>query len=355
MIGQKRYPNSREGGIDIVAQNLAEEMAKQGHDVTLLVRRKRGYNPPAEYNGVKIKKIFTINLKKLDAIVYSYFATRYAKKSDADVIHFHALGNTLFLKKLRNVKDKKIIVTVHGLDWKRAKFKGLGNNILIKSEEAVAKYADDIITLCKNDSSHFQKKYGIKTHIIPNGISAPNFQKPNIIKEKFDLVGNDYILFLSRIVEEKGLHFLIDAYNKIDDPKFKLVVAGGSSHSSTYFEEMKKKASGNPNITFTGFVQGKELDELFSNAALYVLPSTIEGMPISLIEALSYKKVCLCSSINELLDIKSQNIVYFEKTNVDNLKLKLEELMLHIPEYKEENIFLTWEEVTNKTIEVYRR
>ena len=355
MIGQKRYPNSREGGIDIVVQHLAEEFVKLGHEVTLLVRRKKGYNPPSEYNGVKIKKIFTLNSKRLDALVYSYFATRYAKKTDADIIHFHALGNTRFLKKLRNVKNKKIVVTIHGLDWKRGKFKGLGTKVLLKSEKAVVKYADEIITLCENDNTYYKEKYNRQTTIIPNGINQQPVIDANIIKEKYGLEKDSYILFLSRIVPEKGLDYLIDAYDKVDCPKHKLVVAGGGSHSRNYFNEMKSKASNNKNIIFTGFVQGDKLNELFSNAYLYVLPSTIEGMPISLIEALSYKNICLCSDIKELVDIHSQNILYFKSKNVDDLKTKLEALMDKKPLYKEEKIFLNWGEVAKKTIDVYRK
>lgn len=354
MIGLKRYPNSREGGIDIVVQNLAEQLVKLGHDVTILVRRKKGYNPPDVYNGVKIKKVFTINFKFTDAIIYSYFATKYAKKHNFDIVHFHAEGNTLFLKKLRNKHDTKIVVTIHGLDWKRGKFKGLGTKILLKSERAIAKYADEIITLCENDNLYFQNTYNVKTTVIPNGVNNPCFLKPNIIKSKFGLE-NDYLLFLARIVPEKGLHYLIDAYNGIDNPRYKLVVAGGSSHSKEYYEEMKNKASNNPNILFTGFVQGDELNELFSNCILYILPSLIEGMPISLIEALSFKKPCLCSDIEELKNIGSNNIYYFKNGNVDDLKVKLNLLMNDIPSYKNEHILVGWDEVAKKTLDLYQK
>lgn len=355
MIGQKRYPNSRDGGIDVVVQNISEQLVKLGHEVTVLVRKRKDHKPPSEYNGVKIIEIFTMNFKRTDAIIYSYFATRYAKKNKFDVVHFHAEGNTLFLKKLRNAKDKKIVVTVHGLDWKRDKFKGIGRRILLKSEKAIVNYADNVITLCNNDKKYFSEKYNLDTTLIPNGFNRPVFLKPNIIKGKFKLIGNDYILFLARVVPEKGLHLLIDAYNLINNPKLKLVVAGGSSHSSEYYQEMVNKASNNKNIIFTGFVQGEELSELFSNAFLYVLPSTIEGMPLSLIEALSFEKICLCSDIEELKDIESKNIIYFKSEDISDLKNKLIELSDSNRTYKKESIFLDWQEVAKKTIELYER
>ena len=355
MIGQKRFPDSREGGIDVVVQNLALELVKLGHEVTVLVRRKKGYNPPKEYQGVKIKKIFTINSRRLDAIIYSFFATKYVKKAKVDVAHFHALGNTLFLRKLRNINDKKVVVTIHGLDWKRGKFKGLGNKILMKSERAVVKYAHEIITLCDNDKNYFKTKYSKDTLLIPNGVAVPQFFEPSIIKDKYGLSKTSYILFLSRIVEEKGVHFLIEAYNKISNPHLKLVIAGGSSHSIDYFNAVKNLANNNKNIIFTDFVKGKELHELFSNAAFYVLPSTIEGMPISLIEALSHKNVCLCSDIKELKDMKSSNIYYFQNKNVEDLKDKITWLMNEKKKYIDEQIFLSWTEVAKLTVDVYEK
>ena len=354
MIGAKRYPDSREGGIDIVVQKLSEELVKLGHQVTVLVRTKKGFNPPKEHNGVNIKKIFTINTKLTDALIYSFFATKYAKKHDFDIVHFHAEGNTLFLKKLKKNNNKRIIVTIHGLDWKRGKFKGIGAKMLLKSEKVIVKYSDDIITLCENDNLYFQNKYGITTFLIPNGFEKKPYFWPNVIKSKYNLNYDSYILFLARIVPEKGLHFLVDAYNRILDPKPKLVVAGGSSHSKKYYEEIKKKIGNNRNIILTGFVEGDELYELLGNTFLYVLPSTIEGMPLSLIEALSFDRICLCSDIDELKNINSKNIVYFKNQSVDDLQNKLTSIIKNKPHFNHESLFLEWKEVANKTINVYK-
>lgn len=355
LIGAKRFPNSREGGIDIVVSHLAEELTKQGHDVTILVRRKRGYKPPKTYNGIRIKSIFTINIKSTDAIIYSFFATIFAKFHRFDVLHFHALGNTLFLNLLRHTK-KKIVATIHGLDWKRDKFSKIGKKILKKSEKRVAKYAHDIITLCPSDSSFFEETYSRHTTIIPNGVVVPKIVGADLIKEKFGLYKDSYILFLARIVPEKGLEYLIKAYNQIVNPTKKLIIAGGSSHSESYYNEMVLLAKNNKNIIFTGFVQGTILEELFSNAFFYVLPSTIEGMPISLIEALSYKNICLCSDIDELKSIGSKNCRYFKNSDVEDLSHILRKMMNDDKEaFIEENIFYSWKTVAELTADVYQR
>ena len=353
MIGAKKFPNSREGGIDIVVERLAVFMSQMGHDVTVLVRKRKGVEKFREFNGIKVVSIFTINKKSLDALVYSFFATRYAQRHHFDVVHFHAEGNTFFINKTKKL-NSKIITTIHGIDWKRGKFKGLGKKILLKSEKRLAKYSDKIITLCENDAKYFKDTYNIDSFLIPNGVESNiHFLDGNLITKQFDIIPKKYILFLARIVPEKGLHYLIKAFKNIAKTNFQLVIAGGSSHSSLYYNEMVELAGNASNIIFTGFVSGDILSELFSNAFLYVLPSDIEGMPLSLIEALSYKNICLCSNIDELTGIKSSNCYFFKHGDVADLQIKLTEIMDNPPRFKEEEIFLPWSRIAEKTINVY--
>lgn len=351
MIGAKRVP-SREGGIDVVVDKLASGMAAKGQHVTLYVRKKKDVKAAKKYNGCTIKEVFTINTKSLDALVASFNATIAALCGNYDVVHFHATGNTFFLN-LTKFSKKKIIVTIHGIDWKRSKFKGIGTKVLLKSEQRVVKYADEIITLCENDRDYFKETYNKETILIPNGFEKYQIIEPQLITKKFGLGKEDYILFLARIVPEKGLHYLIDAYNQIDIPQ-KLVIAGGGSHSSEYYDEMKERAKNNPKIIFTGFVQGQMLEELFSNAYLYVLPSDIEGMPMSLLEALGHNRVCLVSDIREN-NVDSENSYFFKKGSVDSLKQKLVEISKSRKDYRENNSLMDWDSVVDKTIEVYKR
>lgn len=349
MLGQKRIP-SREGGIDVVVEKLATRMANLGHDITLYVRRKKGYKPNNFYKECKIKKIFTINKKSTDAIVFSFFATIKAIFSKNDVIHFHAEGNCFFLW-MTKFSKKKIVVTIHGLDWKRSKFNGIGAKILKKSEKRIAKYADEIIVLSKNDQEYFLNTYKRKTTLIPNGFEKYAICKAQLIKEQFNLETNKFILFLARIVPEKGLQYLIEAYKRIETD-CKLVIAGDESHSKDYYYDMVKLAEGNNNIIFTGFVQGQMLEELLSNALLYVLPSEVEGMPMSLLEALGHSRVCLVSDIPEN-HLDDSNCIYFENKSVDSLKQELEQFLSNPKVFKETTNLKSWEYVVNKTLEVY--
>ena len=349
MIGPKRIP-SREGGIDVVVGELSSRLSKLGHEVTIYVRRKKSRIKDKYYNGCELKEVFTINKKTTDALISSFFATIQGILGNYDVLHFHASGNTLFLF-LTRFSKKKIVVTVHGIDWKRSKFKGVGTKVLIKSEQFIAKYADAIITLCENDSDYFKETYNRDTIIIPNGFERYSLVEPQIIGKEYGLYKDEYILFLARIVPEKGLHYLIEAYNQIDIPQ-KLVIAGGSSHSTDYYNEMQERAKNNSKIVFTGFVQGQVLEELFSNAYIYVLPSDIEGMPMSLLEALGHERICLVSDIREN-KVDPINSYYFEHGSVESLKSQLLAISKNRKSYQFNGDLLDWDGVVKKTIKVY--
>ena len=189
------------------------------------------------------------------------------------------------------------------------------------------KYANEIIVLSKGVQKYFKDTYNRDTTFIPNGVNKPEIREADIITKKYGLKKDDYILFLARIVPEKGLHYLIDAFKQINTDK-KLVIAGGASHTNDYLEEIKRKASEDSRIIMTGFVQGQELEELFSNCYLYCLPSDIEGMPISLLEAMSYGCTCLVSDIEENVQVCENYAIQFRKGNIDDLKIKLEQILV---------------------------
>lgn len=228
------------------------------------------------------------------------------------------------------------------------------------------KYANEIIVLSKGVKKYFKDTYNIDTTFIPNGVNKPKVKEADIITKKYGIKKDDYILFLARIVPEKGLHYLIDAFKEIHTDK-KLVIAGGASHTNDYLEEIKRKVADDSRIIMTGFVQGQELEELFSNCYLYCLPSDIEGMPISLLEAMSYGCTCLVSDIEEnvqvILDEKNNKkyATIFEKSNVKDLKEKLEMILNKNKkvESKEISEFIlnkySWTDVINNTEKLYKR
>ena len=257
---------------------------------------------------------------------------------------------------------KKVVATIHGLDWKRAKWGGLATKIIKKGEINATKYADEIIVLSENVKKYFKDTYNRETTFISNGIVKPNILKPNIIKKKYGLNKDEYILFLGRIVPEKGIHYLIEAYNNLKTAK-KLVIAGGSSDTDTYYKELKETAKNNENIIFTGFVQGKELDELYSNAYIYCLPSDLEGMPLSLLEAMSYGNCCVTSDIDECASVLEDKGVVFKKSNVQELTKVLQDLCDNrskVNKYKSESQqFIlnkyNWDDIVDKTLELYKK
>lgn len=364
MIGHKYVP-SRDGGIEIVVDELSTRMVRLGHEVTLFNRKRKDYPNISEYKGCKVKQIFTVNKKSLDAIVYSFFATlkarRLMRKKKVDIIHFHAEGPCFFLNLLPKTKRRKgckVIVTIHGLDWQRGKWGGFASKILKSGEKKAVKYADEIIVLSENNKNYFKETYNRETIFIPNGVAEPNLVSSEIISEKYGISSNEYILFLARIVPEKGLDYLIDAWKQLSEENKKgkkLVIAGGASHSSEYFNEVMNKISDDETIVATGFIQGKVLEELYSNAYLYVLPSDIEGMPMSLLEALSYGNTCLVSDIPENTSIINDSSFSFKKSDVEDLKNKLIEILdKNILSHENKYIPYSWDYVVSKTLEKYK-
>lgn len=368
MIGHKTVP-SRDGGIEIVVEELASRMVKEGHEVTLYNRKRKNNPSKSEYKGIKIKDIFTIDKKSLDAIVYSYFATKKAiqeaKKGKFDVIHFHAEGPCNFLYMFGKLGTKKrekmpkVVVTIHGLDWQRGKWGGFGSKIILRGEKQAVKYADEIIVLSENVKKYFKDTYNRGTIFIPNGVSKPNLHEPELIINKWNLKKDDYILSLARMVPEKGIHYLVEAWKKLTNAEKngkKLVIAGGSSHSFDYYEKIINMAKGDSSIILTGFVQDQLLDELYSNAYLYVLPSDIEGMPMSLLEAQAYGNTCLVSNIDENVQVINNKSFTFEKSSVMDLSNKLKDI-INIKLITHQECFLkySWNDVVMDTISIYKK
>ncbi len=207
---------------------------------------------------------------------------------------------------------------------------------------------------------YFQKEYGRKTVIIPNGVNRPEVVDDDLITKRFDLHKNEYFLFLGRLVPEKGIRYLVEAFKEVKTDK-KLVIAGGASDTDEFTQELKKLAESDRRIIFTGFVQGKTLDELYSNAYVYVLPSDLEGMPLSLLEAMSYGNCCLVSDIAECAEVVEDKAVVFKKSDVEDLREKLQECCFNgkrVEEYKENAAdFIcrkyVWDRAAEKTVGLY--
>ena len=367
MLGHKRIP-SREGGIEIVVEELATRMAKKSHSVTCYNRK--GHNVAGSefdgtklktYKGVTLQEVFTIDKRGLAAMTASVSASLRAALGNYDVVHIHAEGPA-FMCWLPKLFGKKVIVTVHGLDHQRAKWGKFASWYIRSGEKNAVRFADEIIVLSKGVQDYFQNTYGRTTRFIPNGVNKAKPRKARQITEKWGLTKDSYILYLGRIVPEKGERYLIEAFKQTKTDK-KLVIAGGSSDTQAFMDELKSLAKDDDRIIFTGFVQGEILEELYSNPYIYTLPSDLEGMPLSLLEAMSYGNCCLTSDIPECAEVVEDKALLFRKSDVSDLKAKLQNACDHpemVDGYKaqaEEFICrkYNWDDVVEKTLKLYQR
>ena len=371
MIGHKRIP-SREGGVEVVVDELSVRMAAMGHRVDAYNRfghhvsgkkydQEYGWKGRKFYKGVRVYIVPTFRRSSLNAIVYTFFATIMALFHQYDVIHYHAEGPCAMLW-LPHFLKRKVVVTIHGLDWQRAKWGNFASFVIKFGEKMAARYADDIIVLSDNVKEYFWKTYNRKVTYIPNGINRPAPQGQTVIGEKYGLQKDGYFLFLARIVPEKGLHYLIEAFSGLETDK-KLVIAGGSSQAYGYMEQIHRMAAEDDRILMTDFVQGQVLEELYANAYAFVLPSDVEGMALTLLEAMSYGACCLVSDIRENTEVVEDKARTFKKGNVKDLRRQLTWLLEHPDEVRrmgEESVDYIcekydWDDVTERTLTVYEK
>ena len=365
MLGHKRIP-SREGGVEIVVSELATRMAQRGLDVTCFNRRGHHVSGESfdeeisnEYRGVKIKSVWTLDKRGLAAMTASFSGALRAAFGKYDIVHFHAEGPCAMMW-IPKLFGKKCIATIHGLDHQRAKWGKFASWYIRTGEKCAVRFADNIIVLSENLKRYFKDTYDRETVYISNGVLPAEGKKAEEITELYGIHKDEYILFLGRVVPEKGVGYLIQAYKELETDK-KLVIAGGASDSGDYIKELTALAEGNPRIVFTGFVQGRVLEELYSNAYVYVLPSDLEGMPLSLLEAMSYGNCCLTSDIPECASVLGEFGLTFEQGNVSDLREKLQQLCdepRSVEFFKERSANYVcgrynWDEVTKKTLELY--
>lgn len=362
MLGHK-HVLSREGGIEIVVRELATRMAALGHEVTCYDRRTRHVSGSAlearrEYRGVHIRPVWTVERRGLAAMTSSLAAAWRAAWGRYDVVHIHAEGPAAMCW-LPRLAGKRVVVTVHGLDWQRAKWGGFAARYIKWGERQAVRHADEIIVLSGAAQDYFERSYGRRTVFIPNGIARPVPREADRIRGLWGLERDGYALFLGRIVPEKGLRYLVEAWKGIATDK-KLVIAGGSSDTADFMDELKAMAG--PDVVFTGFQQGEVLEELYSNAWVYCLPSDVEGMPISLLEAMSYGNCCLVSDIPECAEVVGDSAATFAHGDAAALREALQRL-LDDPEavlryrsgaadYICEKY--NWDSAVEKTLAVYR-
>lgn len=368
MIGHKVVP-SRRGGIEKVLTSLCPLLAESGVDVTCYNRSSDkveneyiGTVVNKKYCNVSLKTAWTLNGRGLSAMLASFTAAISAAFGKYDIVHFHAEGPcaAMWIPKLFG---KRCVATVHGLDWQREKWgKGFASKYIKFGERVMVKCADEIIVLSESARQYFESAYNRQTNLINNGIEKPLIKEADAIIRDYGLEKDGYICIVSRLTAEKGIHYLIDAYNTVKTDK-KLVIVGDTSDTDEYVDLLKQKAAGNPNIIFTGFVSGDPLAEIYSNAYLFTLPSDIEGMSLSLLEALSYSNAVLCSDIPENTLVAEDRAISFKKSDVKDLAEKLQmlcdnkELVASLRDGTDQFILnkYSWRDVAATTHDLYNK
>lgn len=364
IIGHKRIP-SNEGGIEKGVEQHATRMVQRGHKVTAYNRgghnvfgKEHDKKKLKEYKGIKIVTIPTTSGKACVPI-YSFLATLHCIFHRPDVISFRASGPCALIP-LAKLFRIKCVASLHGIDSQRDKWGGFAAKYLRFGEKMAATKADVCLVLSQNMKKYIKEKYNRDSVLFANGIDKPEIIQPSIIKEKYNLEKDSYLLSLGRIVPEKGLHYLIEAFRKCNTDK-QLIIAGGSEANSEYYNKLVEMAKGDERIKFIGFVQGETIAELYSNAYAFMLPSNLEGMANALLEAMSYGNCCVVSDIPENTEVIEDKAVIFEKGNIKDLQEKLQYILDNpdvVAEYKNySSKFITdkynWDKIVTQMLEIY--
>ncbi|MDD3296133.1 MAG: glycosyltransferase family 4 protein [Candidatus Omnitrophica bacterium] len=312
------------GGIEKYTEELGSRLVQKGHEIVVYAMRHYGAKDGI-YKGMKIKTVPTLRTKNLEKIVASLMSTIYQySEKKVDIIHFHAFGPAIF-NLIPRLAGIKVVVQGHGLEWRRSRWNP-GIKLALKLTEFFSvKFPNRITVVSRVQQKYLRERYNADSIYIPTGVNFPQPEEPELIKQ-YGLKGNDYILFAARLVKEKGAHHLIEAYKRLNTDK-KLVISGDIENEREYKKSLYKLSGKNKDIIFTGFITGKVLREVFSNCYMFVLPSEIEGLSTTLLEAMSYGNYCLASDIPENLEALGSLGHSFKCGDVDDLKNKMQHLI----------------------------
>ena len=301
VIGSKGLP-PKQGGIEHHCAEIYPRIVAQGHAVDLYARSsytQMKWKETYDYEGVRVTSVPSLPLRGVDALLTSAMAAIVASIRKYDVIHFHALGPSLFSWIPRILSPRsKVVVTCHGLDWQRAKW-GRLSSFLIRSGEWMAMHAaHNVIAVAEELKPYFQDTYNRDVPYIGNGPAQYKDSDPEYpFVRSMGLNPQKYVLFLGRLVPEKCPDLLIKAFQTLRPLGWKLVIVGGTSDTSTYTSHLMQLAQDNPDIIFTGELRGKQLAEAVRGAGLFTLPSLVEGLPLALLEAMNEGIPVLTSDI----------------------------------------------------------
>lgn len=361
MLGLRGFPQVQ-GGIETHAEHLAPLLVQQGCQLEVIVRA--AYQPQSVGNvwqGVKFTRLWAPKSKGLEAIVHTFLGVVYAAIKRPDILHIHAIGPAL-MTPLARLLGLKVVITHHGPDYDRQKWGRFAKWVLKTGEWAGMRFANGRIVISNVIRELVAHKHRVHAEIIRNGVVMPSLDTTDTHLEQFGLEKQRYILQVSRLVPEKRHLDLIQAFIKAHLKGYKLVLVGTSDHPDGYVAQIEQAAREHSDIVLTGFQTGDVLKSLYTHAALFVLPSSHEGLSISLLEALSYGLPVLASDIPANKELELNPMAYFELGNIQMLTEKMHS-KLHHPQSEEAKMDkrawidsqYNWRKVAEKTYSEYRR
>ena len=298
VVGTRGIPNIL-GGVETHCQELYPRMVKLGCDVTII--RRTPYltddnKDLTSFQGVELVDVYAPHKKSFEAIVHTFLAVIKARKLKADIVHIHSIGPNIMAPFAR-LLGLKVVMTHHGPDYDRQKWGFLAKTMLKFGEWCGAKFSNHIISISDVICRLLYGKYKTENQsLIFNGISYPVKSKRTDYIESLGLETGKYVVSIGRFVKEKRFDDLIEAFKKSGVSDFKLAIAGDADHADEYSETLKDLAR-RSDVVLTGFIKGEKLNQLMTNAALFVIPSSHEGLPFSLLEAMSYDLDVISSDI----------------------------------------------------------
>ncbi len=302
MLGTRGLPATF-GGVEHHVEKIGEKLVERGHEVTVYSQSR--YAPGqavTDHHGMRVVTLPTVPVRGFEALFHSALATAHGLGSGHDVFHYHAVGPGLLSPLARLGSRSAIVQTVHGLDADRAKWGGGARRVLNLATWMSARVPDTTVTVSRALADHYSERYDRACRYVPNGVSIKPSRAPEVIRERFGLQGDDYFLFVGRLVPEKRPDLLLKAFAQVATDK-KLVLVGGSSHTDEYVAELHRLAAQDPRVIMPGYLYGAELDELFTNATAFVQPSALEGLPLTLLEAMGSGVPVVVSDIEPHLEI----------------------------------------------------
>lgn len=305
MLGLKGLPATW-GGVERHVEEMGRRLAERGHEVTVFCRTNYVQEQRDDYLGMKLVHLPTVDQKHLDAIVHSLRVSAACVGRGYDVVHYHGVGPGLASPIARVAgRHTGVVLTVHGLDADRAKWGRVARTVLQTATWMSAHVPDATVTVSRGLAEHYRETYGTEAVYIPNGVDAlPRLPaEPGGYLERLGLEPGSYALSVGRLVPEKAPDLLVRAFAAVPGEEARLVLAGGSSHTDGYVAEVEALAAADPRVLMPGFVHGADLQELYSNAAVFVIPSLLEGLPLTLLEAASYALPILASSIGPHVEV----------------------------------------------------